>query len=117
VMGLGAGAVTTPNQALTLADVDPVVGSTAGGVLQTAQRVGLAIGQAVIGAVFFSAVAGPGPASYGHALGTAVLVALGFVFAATSVGVWEIFRRRSDARRVSHLPRRRGPGRRGPRSS
>ncbi len=58
VMGLGSGAVITPNQALTLADVDPVAGSTAGGVLQTAQRVGLAIGQAVIGAVFFSAVVG-----------------------------------------------------------
>ena len=60
VMGLGSGAVITPNQALTLADVDPVAGSTAGGVLQTAQRVGLAIGQAVIGAVFFSAVVGTG---------------------------------------------------------
>jgi EmrB/QacA subfamily drug resistance transporter len=98
VMGLGSGAVITPNQALTLADVDPVAGSTAGGVLQTAQRVGLAIGQAVIGAVFFSAVAGSGPASYGHALGTAVVVALGFVFAATSVGVWEIIRGRSEVR-------------------
>ena len=97
VMGLGSGAVITPNQALTLADVDPVAGSTAGGVLQTAQRVGLAIGQAVIGAVFFSAVAGSGAASYGHALGTAVLVALGFVVAATSVGVWEIVRARSRA--------------------
>ncbi len=42
VMGLGAGALITPNQALTLMDVDPVVGSTAGGVLQTAQRIGLA---------------------------------------------------------------------------
>ncbi len=101
VMGLGSGAVITPNQALTLADVDPVVGGTAGGVLQTAQRVGLAIGQAVIGAVFFSAVAGPGAASYGHALGTAVVVALGFVFAATSVGVWEIVRSRSESTRRS----------------
>ena len=94
-MGLGSGAVITPNQALTLADVDPVVGGTAGGVLQTAQRVGLAIGQAVIGAVFFAAVAGPARRRTAHALGTAVIVALGFVFAATSVGVWEIFRARS----------------------
>ena len=99
VMGLGSGAVISPNQALTLADVDPVVGSTAGGVLQTAQRVGLAIGQAVIGAAFFAAVSGTGPEAYGHALGTAVIVALGFVFAATSVGVWEIYRARSEVRR------------------
>ena len=55
-------------------DVDPVVGSTAGGVLQTAQRVGLAIGQAVIGSVFFGAVAGAGAASYAHALSAAVTV-------------------------------------------
>ena len=92
VMGLGAGAVITPNQTLTLADVDPVVGSTAGGVLQTAQRVGLAIGQAVIGAVFFSAVAGPGSASYAGALGAAVGVTLCFVAAAAVVGTWEIVR-------------------------
>ena len=111
VMGLGSGAVISPNQALTLADVDPVVGSTAGGVLQTAQRVGLAIGQAVIGAAFFAAVSGSGPEAYGHALGTAVIVALGFVFAATSVGVWEIFRARADVRRS------RGRGRSAPRSS
>ncbi len=90
VMGLGSGAVVTPNQALTLAEVDPVVGGTAGGVLQTAQRVGLAIGQAVIGAVFFFAVDGEGSASYGHALGAATVVTLCFVAAATAVGIWEI---------------------------
>ena len=98
VMGLGSGAVVTPNQALTLADVDPVVGSTAGGVLQTAQRVGLAIGQAVIGAVFFFAVDGEGSASYGHALGAATVVTLCFVAAATIVGAWEIIRQRRTDR-------------------
>ncbi|MCW2849768.1 MAG: Arabinose efflux permease [Marmoricola sp.] len=94
VMGLGSGAVISPNQALTLADVDPVVGGTAGGVLQTAQRVGLAIGQAVIGAVFFAAVDGTGSSSYGHALGAATVVTLCFVGAATAIGVWEIIRAR-----------------------
>jgi EmrB/QacA subfamily drug resistance transporter len=99
VMGLGSGAVITPNQALTLADVDPVAGSTAGGVLQTAQRVGLAIGQAVIGAVFFSAVVGTGPAAYAHALQAAVVTALGFVIVATAIGIWEIVRGRRAAQR------------------
>ncbi len=99
VMGLGSGAVITPNQALTLADVDPVAGSTAGGVLQTAQRVGLAIGQAVIGAVFFSAVVGSGPAAYAHALQAAVITALGFVTAATAIGIWEVVRGRRAASR------------------
>lgn len=98
VMGLGNGTVITPNQALTLMDVDPVVGGTAGGVLQTAQRVGLAIGQAVIGAVFFSALSGPGPAAYADALGTAVTWALAFVVAATVVGTWEIIRGRRTGR-------------------
>jgi EmrB/QacA subfamily drug resistance transporter len=97
VMGLGSGAVITPNQALTLVDVDPVVGSTAGGVLQTSQRVGLAIGQAVIGAVFFSAVVGTGPAAYAHALQSAVIVALGFVTVATAIGIWEVVRQRRSA--------------------
>ncbi len=105
VMGFGNGTVITPNQALTLMDVDPVVGSTAGGVLQTAQRVGLAIGQTVIGAVFFSALVGPGVASYSHALGTAVVAALAFVTAATVVGTWEIVRRhRIDRRRPEGSP-------------
>ena len=40
--------VITPNQALSLADVDVRGGSTAGGVLQTAQRIGNAVGAAVI---------------------------------------------------------------------
>jgi EmrB/QacA subfamily drug resistance transporter len=98
VMGFGNGTVITPNQALTLMDVDPVVGSTAGGVLQTAQRVGLAVGQAVIGAAFFAALAGPGAASYSHALVTAAFAALVFVAAATSVGTWEIVRQRRTER-------------------
>ncbi|MEP6816682.1 MAG: MFS transporter [Marmoricola sp.] len=94
VMGFGAGALITPNQALALMDVDPVVGGTAGGVLQTAQRIGLAVGQAVIGAVFFSSLAGSGVASYSHALGSAVLAALFFVAAAVAVGVWDLARHR-----------------------
>ncbi len=109
VMGLGSGAVITPNQALTLAEVDPVVGGTAGGVLQTAQRVGLAIGQAVIGAVFFAAVAGTGPDAYARALTAAVLAALVFVAAALAVATTEVVRERSAVRRTREPDR---PGRR-----
>jgi EmrB/QacA subfamily drug resistance transporter len=88
VMGAGSGAIITPNQALTLMDVDPVGGSTAGGVLQTSQRIGLAIGQAVIGAVFFAGVnAGTGPHAYDHGLRLAVSAALVFVVIAAAVGV------------------------------
>jgi MFS family permease len=96
VMGAGSGALITPNQALTLMEVDPVAGSTAGGVLQTAQRIGLAIGQAVIGAVFFANLGGAGTTSerYDHALRAAVVAALAFVALATVVGATDLVRNR-----------------------
>ncbi|HJQ47223.1 MAG TPA: MFS transporter [Amycolatopsis sp.] len=96
VMGLGAGAIVTPNQTLSLLEVDPVMGSTAGGVLQTAQRIGLAIGQAVIGTVFFASVGttGTGAMRYGDALGAALVVAIGFVAVAAVVGVADLVRTR-----------------------
>lgn len=95
VMGAGSGAVITPNQALSLMEVDPATGSTAGGVLQTAQRIGLAIGQAVIGAVFFVSLGtGTSVASYGHALRMAILAALVFVTLAAGVGVSDLIRSR-----------------------
>jgi hypothetical protein len=58
VAGVGGGSVITPNQALSLAEVDVRGGSTAGGTLQTAQRIGNAVGAAVITAVFYAAVRG-----------------------------------------------------------
>ena len=94
VMGVGSGAVITPNQALTLMEVDPVTGSTAGGVLQTAQRIGLAIGQAVIGAVFFAGVRTSGSTAhrYTHGLRLAVVAALCFVAIAAVVGLVDLAR-------------------------
>ena len=74
------------------------IGSTAGGVLQTAQRIGLAVGQAVIGAVFFASIDGPGPESYARALVAAVLVALCFVTASVAVGVRDLMRGRQARR-------------------
>jgi EmrB/QacA subfamily drug resistance transporter len=99
IMGVGSGAVITPNQALTLMEVDPVTGSTAGGVLQTAQRIGLAIGQAVIGAVFFAGAHahGSNPERYAHALRVAVVAALCFVAVAVVVGLVDLGRNRRRA--------------------
>ena len=99
VMGAGSGAIITPNQALTLMDVDPVGGSTAGGVLQTAQRIGLAIGQAVIGAVFFAGIEhGAGARGYAHGLRLAVFAALAFVVVAAAIGVTDLVHNRRRAR-------------------
>lgn len=97
VMGAGSGAIITPNQALTLMRVDPVAGSTAGGVLQTAQRIGLAVGQAVIGAVFFTAV---GDGQYAHALRVGVVAALAFLVLAGLISVLDLVRTRERAEQV-----------------
>jgi EmrB/QacA subfamily drug resistance transporter len=94
VMGCGQGALITPNQTLALMDVDPVIGSTAGGVLQTGQRIGLAIGQVVIGTVFFSSLTGPGHASYARALQHAVIAGICFVTLAVGIGVLDLVRAR-----------------------
>ena len=91
VMGAGSGAIITPNQALSLMRVDPIAGSTAGGVLQTAQRIGLAVGQAVIGATFFTAL---GAGNYPHALRLAVVAALVFLVLAAVVSVLDLIRTR-----------------------
>ncbi len=57
IAGVGSGLVIAPNQTLTLAEV-PVAGAgSAGGVLQTGQRIGAAVGIAVVGAVFFGSIA------------------------------------------------------------
>jgi EmrB/QacA subfamily drug resistance transporter len=101
VMGCGQGALVTPNQTLSLMDVDPTMGSTAGGVLQTGQRIGLAVGQAVIGAVFFNSLSGSGHAAYADALRNAVVAALVFVVIAVAIGVQDLLRAR---RRQPSLP-------------
>jgi len=61
--GLGSGLVITPNQTLTLAEVPVHRAGIAGGVLQTAQRIGSAAGIAVTSSVFYGAL------SRGHASG------------------------------------------------
>jgi len=94
VMGCGQGALITPNQTLALVDVDPLMGSTAGGVLQTGQRIGLAVGQAVIGAVFFSSLVGTDADAYATALRHAVLAAICFIALSVAVGVHDLVRAR-----------------------
>jgi EmrB/QacA subfamily drug resistance transporter len=52
--GVGSGTVISPNITLTLAEVPVAQAGTAGGVLQTGQRIGTAAGIALVGTVFFS---------------------------------------------------------------
>jgi hypothetical protein len=71
--------------------VDPVAGSTAGGVLQTAQRIGIAIGQAAIGATFFAVLSRSG---YPGALRAGVGAALAFLAIATAISITDLVRTR-----------------------
>jgi len=52
VAGLGGGGVVSPNFTLTLQDVPPRMGGAAGGALQTGQRIGSALGAALLMSVY-----------------------------------------------------------------
>ncbi|MGW4645503.1 MFS transporter [Kitasatospora sp. NPDC004289] len=90
--GVGSGLVIAPNLALALADVPVVRAGTAGGVLQTAQRLGTAIGVACVGAAFFAHLAGGH--SWASAFQVGILVALGFEAAAMASALADLRRRR-----------------------
>ncbi len=97
VAGIGSGLVITPNITITLSEVPVRRAGTAGGVLQTGQRIGAAAGIAATGSVFYGALTGPHP-DFGLAFrhGTLVitgLVALSLVLALTDVATG---RRRSQ---------------------
>lgn len=53
-VGIAQGAIISPNQALALAEVPQEYSGSAGGVLQTGQRIGTAVGLAMVTAVFFA---------------------------------------------------------------
>ncbi|MEU2348157.1 MFS transporter [Modestobacter sp. NPDC049651] len=103
VSGLGGGAVVTPNQALSLAEVDVRGGSTAGGMLQTSQRIGNAVGAAVISATFYAVVSGAADggaqraAEYGRGYAAGLAVSVAFALVALVVAV-------RDARRPAPVP-------------
>ncbi|MFI9626074.1 MFS transporter [Streptomyces sp. NPDC052042] len=101
--GLGSGLVVAPNQTLTLAEVPVVTAGSAGGTLQTGQRVGSAIGIAAAGSVFFAQLGADGWATaYDHGL----VVALAFVVAALLIGLADMRgERRSRGRTAPTVPR------------
>lgn len=106
--GLGNGAVIAPNQTLTLQDVPVRMGGTAGGVLQTAQRIGAAVGIAIISSVFFATLADDGgPGALAHGYGPALNVGLRFtlgLFAIALVLALADAVRRARHRRSAGVP-------------
>ncbi|SEM60296.1 MFS transporter [Nonomuraea pusilla] len=92
VAGIGSGLVISPNQAITLSEVPPAGGGSAGGVLQTGQRLGSAIGIAAAGSVFFGSFGG----GWAHAFRHGLLVVIGFVLAALIAAAYDLLRSRAD---------------------
>lgn len=100
VAGFGGGLVITPNITLTLAEVNPAQAGSGGGMLQTVQRVGSAIGVAVVLAVFFAALA-TSQGDYAQALSMGLRWTIGFVAVALVFAVLDLARRHSDANEPS----------------
>ncbi|GAA4201646.1 MFS transporter [Streptosporangium oxazolinicum] len=95
--GLGSGLVISPNQTLTLSEVPIPRAGAAGGVLQTGQRIGAAVGIAAIGSVFFSEVASS-HGDYATAFRHSLLVTIAFVLVALAVAVIDVITSRRAAR-------------------
>ncbi|MFJ1747607.1 MFS transporter [Streptomyces sp. NPDC088116] len=101
VAGLGSGLVIAPNQTLTLSEVPVPMAGSAGGTLQTGQRVGSAVGIAAVGSVFFAQVPGDGWATaYDHGL----VVAVAFVVVALLVALADVAAGRRDRKRAARTP-------------
>ena len=94
VAGLGGGMVTSPNVTLTLQSVPVRMAGAAGGALQTAQRIGAAIGTALLVSVFYRVLAANGH-SYPTAVSDALLCACGLMLLALLVAVAEHWYRRA----------------------
>jgi EmrB/QacA subfamily drug resistance transporter len=99
--GLGGGMVVSPNTSLTLESVPARMAGAAGGALQTAQRVGSAIGTAVLATVYYHVLAGGGR-DCAAAVSAALLCAAGLMLVALLITVGELAGERR--RRLSPVP-------------
>lgn len=84
VAGLGGGLVISPNQTLSLSQVPGQRAGSAGGALQTAQRIGSSAGIAITGSVFYSSLAS-GHGDFAAAFRDGVVVIGCFVAAALAL--------------------------------
>ncbi|MFB8117075.1 MFS transporter [Streptomyces sp. NPDC055962] len=94
--GLGSGLVIAPNQTLTLSEVPVNNAGSAGGTLQTSQRVGSSIGIAAVGSVFFAQL---GPGDWADAYDHGLLVSVAFVLAGLVVALADVVAGRRGRRR------------------
>jgi EmrB/QacA subfamily drug resistance transporter len=92
VAGIGGGAVISPNVTLTLECVPTWMGGAAAGGLQTGQRIGSAIGTALLAAVFYGVLAHSGQllGGYRDAIAAALFTGTGFVCLALLLAALEL---------------------------
>jgi EmrB/QacA subfamily drug resistance transporter len=101
--GLGGGMVTSPNMTLTLQHVPIAMAGAAGGALQTAQRIGGAIGAAVLSTIFYRVLIGNGH-DYPAAISDALLAAVGFMTLALLLALAEALHGRGGPRERTGEP-------------
>ena len=94
VAGVGGGAVISPNTTMTLERVPSEMSGVASGVLQTGQRLGSAVGTALLAAVFHAAATAIGVAASGFSV--AMFAAVFLILIALGVAFWENRAHRSD---------------------
>jgi hypothetical protein len=92
VAGLGGGMVTSPNMTLTVQHVPVRMAGAAGGALQTAQRIGAAIGTATLATIFYHVLVRSGH-DYSVAISDAVFSASGFMLVALLLALIDATRR------------------------
>jgi EmrB/QacA subfamily drug resistance transporter len=92
VGGIGAGMVTAPNITLALRDVPVRMAGVAGGALQTAQRIGGAIGTAALATIFYHLLSSTG--DYAAAVSDALLIAAGLMLLAMLIAIADLVQHR-----------------------
>jgi EmrB/QacA subfamily drug resistance transporter len=87
--GVGGGGVISPNFTLTLAEVPPQMGGAAGGALQTGQRIGSALGAALLMTVYQASLTVTSPEVAARLALVAALLVLSVALAA-AVRSWRL---------------------------
>jgi EmrB/QacA subfamily drug resistance transporter len=99
IAGVGGGLVISPNLTLTLSQVPVERAGSAGGVLQTGQRIGSAAGIAVTGSVFYNQLASS-HGDFASAFRHGVMSIAAFVAAALVLSLADVFTRRRVSSRL-----------------
>jgi len=105
VMAVSQALILTTTQVLMMEDVAGHEAGAAGGVAQTAQRMGTALGLSVVMGAFYAALAGaagpggaPSAAGFAHAASAAVLMVGACWLVTTAIAAADLVRRRRPAR-------------------